>query len=139
MEQIVSVKQVENVAFSNVNERERFFGGDLCDGYAVETTEQTIYVVITNAQDCCEHWGYLASEDDLDRFVGAELRSVEIVDKEMNVTTYDYSQVDRGEAVFVNFVTDRGTLQLVAYNEHNGYYGHMIRVRSKQVMRDIEA
>jgi hypothetical protein len=29
-----------------------------------------------------------------------------------------------GGAMFINFITDVGVFQIVAYNEHNGYYGH---------------
>ena len=34
-----------------------------------------------------------------------------------------------GGVMFVNLETDMGTLQFVAYNEHNGYYGHEAKVQ----------
>lgn len=85
---------------------------------------------IDNDQQCCEWWGYFMSEDDLDTFVGAKLLRVEVVDtclrKEKLVDVYD------GGTMFVDLVTDRGVLQFVAYNDHNGYYGHYATVRSTQ-------
>jgi hypothetical protein len=36
----------------------------------------------------------------------------------------------------VNIDTDRGQLQFVAYNEHNGYYGHNAVVVSKQLTHE---
>ena len=35
--------------------------------------------------------------------------------------------------MFVNVETDKGLLQFVAYNEHNGYYGHEACVISKHL------
>ena len=35
--------------------------------------------------------------------------------------------------MFVDIVTDRGVLQFVAYNIHNGYYGHEAKVISTQL------
>ena len=38
-----------------------------------------------------------------------------------------------GGVMFVNITTSKGVLQFVAYNEHNGYYGHSACVISKQL------
>jgi len=35
--------------------------------------------------------------------------------------------------MFVDLKTDRGKLQFVAYNEHNGYYGHEAEVICNQL------
>ncbi|MEL3959481.1 hypothetical protein NST17_20225 [Caldifermentibacillus hisashii] len=35
--------------------------------------------------------------------------------------------------MFVDIITSNGTLQFVAYNEHNGYYGHEAKVISTQI------
>lgn len=113
-------------------------GSSEYDGYAVTTTEQTIYVLIDNGQSCCESFGYLASADDLAAFIGAELREMVIVDTALN--THLLSQLpdlDDGGAVFVNFVTDRGVLQLACYNAHNGYYGHEVHILSRQIRQAI--
>lgn len=110
------------------------------DGYAVETDEQTIYVLIDNGQSCCEQFGYLASDDDLDAFIGAELRELAIVDEALNTRMVEAeatAKSDDGGIVFVNFVTDRGVLQLAAYNDHNGYYGHEVHILSKQIQQAI--
>ena len=36
--------------------------------------------------------------------------------------------VSYGGIMFVNFVTSKGVMQFVLYNEHNGYYGHDVHV-----------
>lgn len=101
------------------------------EGYTVKTTDQTITLFISMDQDCCERTGYFMSEDDTSSFVGAELLGVEIVDEALNKQTAP--DIYEGSVMFVNLNTSRGVLQFVAYNEHNGYYGHDARVLSKQL------
>jgi hypothetical protein len=100
------------------------------DGYKVVTDKHTYHILISNGQSCCENWGYMSSEDDLDYFVGAELLEVNLTDTELNKGKLDKQNVWIGDGgvQFVDFVTDKGTLQLAVYNGHNGYYGHSILV-----------
>lgn len=92
------------------------------DGYKVETDEGVFFIVIENDSQCCENWGYLSSNDELHEFEGSELYSVNIVDTKLE-TVEDVCSYE-GDCMFVNLETSGGTLQLVCYNEHNGYYGH---------------
>ncbi len=100
------------------------------DGYEVKTTKHTYYVLIDNEQSCCESWGYFASEDNLQYYVGAELLEVRLTDTALNQQVVDESGYyeDEGGIQFVDFVTDRGVFQLAVYNAHNGYYGHGVLV-----------
>lgn len=115
-------------------------------GFQVTTTEQVITLAIDDSQSCCESWGYFITEDDPSRFVGARLRGIEITDTNRSnrrfVTGYGdevggddrvTEHIDEGGVMFVDIQTDRGVLQFVAYNAHNGYYGHEARVRSRQL------
>lgn len=105
-------------------------GRSSMDGYKVVTSLHTYLILIDNQQSCCEGWGYLSSEDDLQQYVGAELREVRLTDAALNaerVTASGYYE-DNGGIQFVDFVTDKGTFQLAVYNGHNGYYGHGILV-----------
>lgn len=109
-------------------------GWESYDGYAVETDEQTIYVLIDNYQSCCETFGYLASDDDISTFVGAELRGIAVVDQGLNTHMIAAGEgLDEGGIVFVNFTTDRGVFQIACYNGHNGYYGHEVHILAKQL------
>lgn len=93
------------------------------EGYEIITDKGSIKVGVSNYQLCCEDWGYFTSEDNLQDFLGAEVIQVDLVDKELKV--YEKLRyLEDGGAMFVNVVTNKGTLQLVAYNCHNGYYGH---------------
>jgi hypothetical protein len=118
------------------------FGGRTMDGYRVTTTKEPVLVLIDNQQSCCESWGYMASDDDLSSFVGANLRDVELADtrlgtwtltdeqkkQEANDKEMGWSPYDEGGVQFVTFKTSRGDFQLAVYNGHNGYYGHGIIV-----------
>ena len=113
------------------------------DGYAgfeVKTNVQAVRMEIDNHQGCCESWGYLMSEDNLAEFIGAELRNIYVTDLDLAVRHLSEREksarratMDEGGAVFVNLDTSKGLLQFTAYNEHNGYYGHQVRITSEQL------
>jgi len=98
-------------------------------GFEIKTTEQTIKLLIANEQDCCEDWGYMMTNDTLEDFLGATIMSVDLV----GTDEIDCGDGETNRTVFVNVVTDKGTLQFTAYNEHNGYYGHAVVVESNQL------
>jgi hypothetical protein len=102
-------------------------------GYLIITDKQTIDIGISQEQDCCENAGYFMSNDDLKDFVGAELREIKLTDDLLETTVVpDYATIECN-TMFVTFETSNGTLQFVAYNDHNGYYGHEAWVKSTQV------
>lgn len=114
-------------------------------GFKIHTTAQTITLAIDDESSCCESWGYFLTEDDTSKFVGAVLRGVRITDENRSGRIFmsGYGDVqgdsrpvehlDEGGVMFVDIETDRGSLQFVAYNAHNGYYGHEARVSSVQL------
>ena len=104
------------------------------EGWQIITDDQTIKFGISNGQSCCENWGYLITNDTTEEFIGSELLSISVVDTALNnkaLPELDY--LDSGDAMFVNLETSAGTLQFVAYNAHNGYYGHSGVLVSKQL------
>ncbi len=111
------------------------------EGFEIITDEQDILIGIGDEQDCCENAGYLISDDDYKRFEGAELLDIAVVDtglKVYNVDDYltiptnpDESEDEEDNVMFVNINTSTGLFQIVAYNQHNGYYGHEAVVISK--------
>lgn len=123
------------------------------DGILIHLSDNTtICLLICNQQDCCEDWGYLThNEDNLNDFVGATINAVNIVDsvydvQSLNLATMlpqtgesvvDFMNESANLCVFVNVETSSGTLQFVAYNDHNGYYGHEVFV-CKRNTDDLE-
>ena len=149
MEIIKSIKEVYNfriepVTGSNGNNGSRLGilqmvsivtgGYSEYDGYEISTDENQYYVLINNGQSCCENWGYLSSDDNLDYFVGAELIEVKLTDVVLNQKVVEESNYygDGDGIQFVDFVTDKGVLQLAVYNSHNGYYGHSILIAKNE-------
>lgn len=107
---------------------------DTYEGFHVITDHQTIKVGISNMQSCCENWGYLITNDFIDEFIGSELLNIVLVDSALNDKKIDEIEYcDSGDAMFVNFETSKGVFQIVAYNCHNGYYGHSAVLISKQL------
>jgi hypothetical protein len=104
------------------------------EGYEVITSKQSIKLLIDNEQSCCEHWGYFWCNDNPQDFIGANIIDVSITDTALNEAVLKEKDLDRnaqyfeGVVMFVDIKTERGVLQFVAYNEHNGYYGHEARV-----------
>lgn len=107
------------------------------DGYKITTTKNTYLILIDNGQCCCESWGYICSEDNINSFNGSEVIEVRLTDKALNthmIEKSDYYE-EGGGIQFIDFVTDKGTLQFAVYNSHNGYYGHGIYVvREEEVL-----
>jgi hypothetical protein len=100
-------------------------------GFEITTDKQVIKLLIDNYQSCCENWGYFMSEDILEFYIGAEIIDISLTDTALN--TEKLTDVYEGGIMFVNILTTKGMLQFVAYNEHNGYYGHEARVISEQL------
>lgn len=110
------------------------------DGFEVVTDAQTIRLSIDNNQCCCESWGHFWCNDETQYFIGAELREVTLTNAALNtekITAKGADRRDEGDIMFVNLVTDRGVLQFVAYNSHNGYYGHTASVVSTQLIHSV--
>jgi len=131
MEKIKSIKEAEFTAKAASGSYEVDYSG-----FIVTTDKQEIKVGIENEQLCCEAWGYIISEDNLEDFVGAVLAEVYLTDTALK--TYEDLPEEGdlfhlSDCMFVNFVTSAGLLQFVAYNEHNGYYGHDAVVVSEKI------
>lgn len=79
---------------------------------------------IESGQHCCESWNYLHSVDDPDEFIGAKVLAVEEVDTWPDtIPPCGHGGSDFGFQA-IRVTTDRGLLDFVVYNEHNGYYSH---------------
>ena len=125
MEKILSIKESY---FKTTDEWNTY------DGYEIVTDSQTIKIGISNHQSCCENFGCIITNDEIKEFIGSELKSLAIVNNVLNNKKIDELEyLDCGGAMFVNLETSEGLLQFVAYNAHNGYYGHEAVLISKQL------
>jgi len=121
------------------------FDYNLFDGYKIETTLKTFYILISNGQNCCEDWGYLTPNDDLNYFIGKEIDRISLTD--MNLSNKELKQLakrlrwlDEGGVQFLTMhMKDGEVLQFAVYNGHNGYYGHSIIIveDDKILLQDV--
>ena len=105
-------------------------------GFEVITNKQRIKLYIDNSSSCCESWGYFWCNDNPQDFVGASLLGVSTTDTALSTKIIESNGADsrdEGGIMFVNLETNKGVLQFVAYNSHNGYYGHTATVESEQL------
>ena len=104
------------------------------DGYQITTDQQVIKIGITNMVQCCEEFGCIITNDEIEDFIGAELIGISITDDALNNKRIkELEDLYEGGAMFVNLETNKGLLQFVAYNSHYGYYGHDAVLVSKQM------
>lgn len=130
MEKILKIEDFENSKIPGTESYENF------EGFRITTDEQEIWIAIDNGISCCESWGHFSTNDSIDEFIGATLKDIRLVDTSLNLKMiekkFEYG-FDGGGIIFVNLETDKGTLQFAVYNEHNGYYGHSVVIKSKQL------
>jgi hypothetical protein len=113
-------------------------------GFAVVTNKQTIKLLIDDYQYCCENHGYFMSEDDFTEFIGAELIDIALTDTALKETKLKDRGLEQNstwidiDLMFVDLKTTKGVLQFVAYNKHNGYYGHDACVVSRQLNHNVK-
>lgn len=77
--------------------------------------------IFENNRNCCEQ-KYLETDDSLPFYVGSDLLFIE----EKGAKYGEQDDEDIGNVIDINFIeicTSIGTIQLKAYNIHNGYYG----------------
>ena len=131
-EKLLSVKEIFDVSietcffFETDDKQEKRF-----DGYAIETTGNQYLVLIENGQQCCENFGYFASEDNTSDFIGKSIESFSFVDTELDTSSFscgDRVEYKKNIQFFDLRFTDGSVLQFAVYNAHNGYYGHDILI-----------
>ena len=86
--------------------------------FIMSDPSKNITCKISNSQNCCERFG-IYTKCKLEEFIGAEYYSVNIT---RNVNNGKYS--DLFSSVEVSIRTNIGTILIILYNEHNGYYPH---------------
>ena len=135
MERILQIDFVEN----EIIERKKDGRTSKCEGFAVTTSDQVIYLLMESEDQCCESFGYFLSEEDFNIFIGADLLNVYLTDTALyrrQIDDIQYGSNQSLSTMFVNLETSKGTLQFVAYNAHNGYYGHDAFVFTKKLYHE---
>lgn len=113
--------------------------GEQYDGFVISFSDNTcVKIGIDSGAQCCEVFGYLISEDDLKSFIGSEFIRISVVDKELKKYPVIDELIDeQKEIMFIDIETNLGTFQIVAYNNHNGYYSHTGVVISRDLKYEV--
>ena len=124
---IKNIEEIENKNIPTLGKYNRY------DGFVITfDNDTTLALIVSSGQSCCEQYGAVTTEENLQDYIGAEYIQHDIVDQQLAVRSniiadsniYDIPSLDSGDIIFLNVQTDRGTLQFSVYNCHNGYYGH---------------
>jgi len=89
------------------------------DCIRLKFTDGATLSITDDGQSCCEA-RYITTDDEPGDLHGAVL--TEIKEKDYTYTNNDDGW-DCHEIVFLEFVTDKGSVVFETHNEHNGYYG----------------
>lgn len=113
------------------------------EGFVLKTNKQDIKIGITKFGQCCEKFGVMVMAPreacvDAKDILGAEIISINwgkdgTVDKTLHPYTWtSYYEIwdDKVDVYYcpINIMTNLGLIQVLAYNEHNGYYPHYVYV-----------
>lgn len=100
------------------------------DGVKIDfDNDKSLVFGISNDQDCCEEWVYSqVDNEDVTNYIGAKIRSIEIVDHYVS-TQLEEIGVCETDCYFLNVMTTKGELNFAVYNIHNGYYGHRVTMK----------
>jgi hypothetical protein len=122
--------------------------GESWTGYEITTEKQMISVMIDNHQSCCEKFDVIlltAHDKDTDALIGANVQYVgwgSKVAPELKQTLVKHYKPDLDEYdiahIVIDIETDRELIQCIAYNEHNGYYPHSVKVCWNNGMQEIQ-
>lgn len=81
-------------------------------------TDGSVLSLADAGRSCCES-RYVTTEDDLSRLAGEVLADVSIAE----APDMPDEHGEPHEVQFLNVQTDKGRVQFVTHNKHNGYYG----------------
>ena len=131
-----STNSTKDIVIEVIVDHEETRPDDTYTGVCINTTQQTIKCLITNFASCCEEFDVqLHNADNLRAhdMIGAEIESVSWGDKIAGQFDFDTggprpSSCAYDDTAIVNVVTNKGLFQLIAFNEHNGYYPHDVYV-----------
>ncbi len=118
------------IAIDYVNNHEH--DDDVFEGYVITTTKQQIYTLISSGRSCCEDFGCAFLKPHDTSIIDAEVLSVKWgrhYDESLEVVNADKLMCPLNNShknAVVEILTSVGMVQLVAFNEHNGYYPHNV-------------
>lgn len=120
----MKIQNIQEISFKNTKDSK--YHQTTYEGVVITFDDTSMLCIgIDEDQQCCESSGYITSHDCYEEFFGAEFLDYYITTRDL-CTIENLPEIDRydGDMMFFTIKTNKGDLQFVAYNEHNGYYAH---------------
>ena len=141
---IIHIKEVFGVCVKNGVVKQVDENG-CWDGFEIKTDTTKIYLLVSNGQQCCENFGLLRSDSDLEYFVGKNILKIEATNTRFETSKLAMPLVGMNKyaglfddklprTMFITITTLDGCFQFGVYNAHNGFYGHVVRIIQNNII-----
>lgn len=141
IERIKNIEEVYDVSSESLECLKSIEYSGMFDGFKITTSKNIWYILISNAPQCCENFGYVSKPDDYKDFIGANVYSISSTVRTIkdNIESIQLSSSSEySNCLFITFYTDKGDLQFTAYNEHDGYYGHNVVIVKDTYLKELK-
>lgn len=141
LERIKNIEEVYDVSSESLECLKSIEYSGMFDGFKITTSENIWYILISNAPQCCENFGYVSKPEDYKDFIGANVYSISSTVRTIkdNIESIQLSSSSEySNCLFITFYTDKGDLQFTAYNEHDGYYGHNVVIVKDTYLKELK-
>lgn len=141
IERIKNIEEVYDVSSESLECLKSIEYSGMFDGFKITTSKNIWYILISNAPQCCENFGYVSKPEDYKDYIGAGVYSISSTVRTIkdNIESIQLSSSSEySNCLFITFYTDKGDLQFTAYNEHNGYYGHNVVIVKDTYLKELK-
>lgn len=141
IERIKNIEEAYDVSSESLECLKSIEYSGMFDGFKITTSKNIWYILISNAPQCCENFGYVSKPDDYKDFIGANVYSISSTVRTIkdNIESIQLSSSSEySNCLFITFYTDKGDLQFTAYNEHDGYYGHNVVIVKDTYLKELK-
>jgi len=103
-------------------------GGRL--GYEIIMSDKSknITMIISNSKHCCETYG-VHTPSGISKFIGATYSHIII----NGISECEDKIDEHARQIKIEIHTDRGIMEIILYNQHNGYYSHDVYIKTENI------
>lgn len=85
-----------------------------------KNNEKILYFSLSHESECCETFGMSLIPSDIQPFINKKI--LEITKQKKN------NKDDESNTYTITIKTENGSFEIIAYNNHNGYYTHDVNI-----------
>lgn len=91
--------------------------------FIMSDPEKNIQLKISSEKNCCEKFGVFTDANMLD-FIGAEYEEISVGD----IIKMEGEDCNNSLQITIKITTNKGAINILFYNIHNGFYKHDIKI-----------